>query len=283
MKVGPVLAGVVAFLLFLGLQTPTAVGAPGSRIIATSGAMQLEGAAGGGIVPWALIAGYGSDTEWGGAAFHTRVGVDDFDVQSTGAAVGFMNRVEIGVAQQNIDVRPLDLSLGQDIVSAKVRVSGDLIYGQWPQLSAGLQYKRQQDFAVPALLGANDNSGIDYYLAASKLWLGGLAGYNLFTNVTLRNTEANQGGLLGFGGARGGRDWQVEASAAAFFNYHWAAGVEYRQKPDLLGIGEEDWRDAFIAWFPSKRFAVIAAYADLGNIAGLPDQSGWYLSLQVSQ
>jgi hypothetical protein len=265
------------------LVSPGALSEPGSRIIATSGAMQLEGTSGGGIVPWALIAGYGSDTEWGGAAFHTRVSVDDFDVQSTGAAIGFRNRVEISVAQQNIDVRPLDLSLGQDIVGAKVRLVGDLIYSPWPQISAGLQYKRQQDFAVPALLGAADNSSTDYYLAASKLWLGGLAGYNLFANMTLRSTEANQGGLLGFGGPDGGRDWQFEASAAAFFNYNWAAGIEFRQKPDLLGIGEEDWRDAFVAWFPSKRFAVVAAYADLGNIAGLPDQSGWYLSVQVNQ
>lgn len=283
MRVGSGLTGALMLSVIAALLPAGVIAAPGSRIIATSGAMQIEGSAGGGIVPWALIAGYGSDTEWGGAAFHTRVSVDDFEVRSSGAAVGFRNRLEIGVAQQTIDVRPLDLSLGQDIVSAKVRLSGDLIYGPLPQLSAGLQYKRQQDFAVPAQLGAADNSSTDYYLSASKLWLGGLAGYNLLANMTLRNTEANQGGLLGFGGGNGGRDWQLEGSAAAFLNYHWAVGVEYRQKPDLLGIGEEDWRDAFVAWFPNKRLAVVAAYADLGNIAGLPDQSGWYLSLQVSQ
>ena len=84
---------------------------PGSRILATSGAMQFEGSAGGGIVPWAVIAGYGSDTEIGGAAYYTAIGLDDFSVWSTGAAVGLYNRLEISVARQHLDVLPLGLDI----------------------------------------------------------------------------------------------------------------------------------------------------------------------------
>ena len=62
-----------------------------------------------------------------------------------------------------------------------------------------------------------------------------------------------------------------------------AVGVEYRQKPDNLGFArEDDWHDAFVAWFPNKHVALVAAYADLGSIAGLDGQRGGYVSLQVS-
>ena len=63
-------------------------------------------------------------------------------------------------------------------------------------------------------------------------------------------------------------------------NRHLAFGIEYRQKPDNLSFArEEDWNDVFIAWFPNKHINVTAAWADLGDIAGVKDQQGWYLSL----
>ena len=36
------------------------------RLLATGGATSLEGQAGGGIVPWAVLAGYAEEGEWGG-------------------------------------------------------------------------------------------------------------------------------------------------------------------------------------------------------------------------
>ena len=41
----------------------------GSRIIATGGASSIEGSAGGGIVPWAVLNGYASSDEWAATAF----------------------------------------------------------------------------------------------------------------------------------------------------------------------------------------------------------------------
>ena len=148
----------------------------------------------------------------------------------------------------------------------------------------GLQHKRNRDFTVPELLGATDDSGTDYYASATKLWLGSAFGYNLLTNATIRHTEANQTGFLGFGSTQGDTgEWLFEGSAAVFINARWAVGLDYRQKPDQLGLGEDDWADAFVAWFPNKQVAVVAAYAELGDIAGLPAQNGWYLSLQLTQ
>ncbi|MFQ3230312.1 MAG: hypothetical protein ACI9DO_001684, partial [Reinekea sp.] len=48
-----------------------------SKILATSALSTIEGAAGGGIVPWAVIGGYGSEGEWGAAASAGGVQVTD--------------------------------------------------------------------------------------------------------------------------------------------------------------------------------------------------------------
>lgn len=261
------------------------------RLLATGGATQIEGAAGGGLVPWAVIAGYGTREQHGGTAFYSRVDTGDFALDSFGVAYGFGNRLELSLARQRFDLGALQRQLGlpvgvfhQDVFGAKLRLAGDLVYTAMPQISLGVQYKRHRDFAIPRTVGARDDHGTDIYIAVSKLFLAGAGGYNLLLNGTLRSTRANQIGLLGFGGDReAGRSLVLEASAAVFMGPHWAFGVEYRQKPDNLSFArEDDWRDVFVAWFPSKHVAVVAAWTDLGSIATLPDQRGGYLSLQVS-
>lgn len=256
-----------------------------SKILATGGATQLEGQAGGGIVPWAVISGYGDHGEWGGAVAYTRVNVDDFGLDVGSVSIGILDRIELSYSRQSLDVKPLGIEIEQDIVGGKFRLAGDLIYNAMPLLTLGAQYKKNRDFLVPSLVGANDDSGVDLYLAGAKLWLGGLAGRNVFANGTLRYTEANQIGLLGFG-SNGGSDYslQFEGSAGIFLTRQIALGVEYRQKPDnLAAVKEDDWYDLWLAWFPNKRVSLVAAYSDLGSIAGLPDQSGWYLSIEISE
>jgi hypothetical protein len=75
----------------------------------------------------------------------------------------------------------------------------------------------------------------------------------------------------------------AELSAAVFPTDEIVAGAEFRQKPDNLGAsGEDDYWDLFGVWFPTEHFSVTAAYTDLGRIAMMPGQHGWYLSLQGS-
>lgn len=280
-----------ALVLLLGLAATPAMASSG-RLLATGGASTIEGSAGGGIVPWAVIAGYATEDEWGGAAFATRVEVDDYALDSAGVAVGWRNRLELSYARQRFELPTLAAALAlpvdrfrQDVFGAKLRLFGDLVYTTLPQVSLSIQHKRQRDFLVPSLVGAVDDRDTDWLLGASKLFLAGAGGRNLLLSGNLRWTRANQTGLLGFGGDRcRARELVTEASAALLLDRHWALGVEYRQKPDNLGFArEDDWRDAFVAWFPNKRIAVVAAWADLGDIATLRDQRGWYLSLQVSQ
>lgn len=249
------------------------------KILATPGVSQVEGAAGGGLVPWAQLAGYATEDELAISGFCTRTNLDNFKLASCGMQANFYDRLELSFAKQAFDVVPLSLTLKQDIVGAKIRLYGDIVYSNWPQLSIGLQHKTLKTPDVGFSLGARDDTGTDIYLAASKLHLGLIAGYNLLWNASFRYTEANEMGLLGFGGAKGNGTITTELSAAVLFNKHLAMGIEYRQKPDNLGLKEDDWRDIFVAWFPNKHMSVTAAYVSLGTIAGLENQSGWYLSL----
>ena len=164
------------------------------------------------------------------------------------------------------------------MLGAKYRLAGDLVYGRLPQFSLGLQLKRQRDAGQRQALGSSRARGADVYLAASRLLLDGPWHRNLLLNATLRSTDAHQGGLLGFGG---GRSLQLEAAAALLPNPHLAFGAEYRSKPDTLpGLREDDWWDLFAAWFPNKRWTLVLGYADLGTVAGLPNQRGSYFSLK---
>jgi len=259
---------------------------PGGRLLATGGASTVEGAAGGGLVPWATLAGYAERDEVGGALAATAVVLPDYDLRSASAAVTFHNRIELSVAKQRFDADAAvpGTTLEQDVFGVKLRLGGDLVYGRLPQLSVGVQLKHNAEFEVPALVGARSDTGVDLYVSTTRLWLAGPFGRSAFVNGTVRATRANQLGLLGFGGDRNG-DYRVvgEASAGLFLNRRWAIGMEYRQKPDNLGFApEDDWMDAFVGWFPDKRFSVVAAWSDLGSIAGLDDQRSAYLSLQFS-
>jgi len=261
-------------LLVMSLQSVA-----GGKILATPGVSTVEGSAGGGLVPWAQLAGYATEDEISGSGFCSRALVDDFKLNVCGAQLNIMDRVELSYAEQVFDVDPLALELEQSIIGAKIRLYGDLVYSAWPQVSAGLQHKKLDTPAVPFTLGAKDDKGTDVYLAASKLHLGAAFGYNVLWNLTARYTQANQMGLLGFGANGKGREVQFETSAAILFHKSLAVGLEYREKPDNLGLGEDDWRDVFVAWFPNKHVSVTAALIDLGSIAGIEDQKGWYASV----
>lgn len=266
-------------------------GANEGRLLATGGATSLEGAAGGGITPWAVLSGYGERGEWGADAFATRVETGDYRLDVTGIAASFDNRVELSYARQRFDLGNLARSLSlpenhisQDVFGVKVRLFGDLIFDQLPQVSLGIQYKKNQDFLIPSLVGAERQDDTEGYLTASRLFLGGAFGYNLLINGGLRYSRANELGILGFGGdRRDKRSVLKEGSIALLLDRDWAVGVEYREKPDNLSFaGESDWADLFVGYFPNKHLAIVLAYARLGEIATLDNQNGAYLSVQGS-
>ncbi len=270
---------VKCLLLGLFLSSSFSGLASDGKLLATPGVSQIEGSGGGGIVPWAQLAGYASEDEFSVNGFCSRADVTDYTLDVCGAQVNLFNRVELSYAQQRFDVPALDTEIEQSITGAKIRLYGDIVYSDWPQLSVGIQHKSLDDGAVATLVGAQDTSGTDYYLAASKLHLGAVGGLNWFWNVTTRYSEANQLGLLGYGGANDDAKILFEGSTAVFLSRSVAVGIEYRQKSNNLNLGEQDWKDLFVAWMPNKHVSVTAAYLDLGSIAGASDQTGWYLSV----
>ena len=262
----------------------------GGKLLLTAGVSQVEGAAGGGLTPWAVIGGYGTDGQFGGSAFLTRVDVGDYHLDTVGALVGLHDRVELSIARQRFNTEKVGGLLGlgdgftlqQDIVGIKVRVAGDAVLDSdraMPQIAIGAQYKRNDQGAVLDFIGAESDSGTDVYVSATKLMLA----HGLLLNGTLRFTKANQIGILGFGGDRhDGYRPQLELSAAYLLTRTLAIGAEYRTKPDNLSIaGEDDWKDVFIAWAPNRRVSLTVAYVDLGNIVIRDHQRGVYASLQV--
>ncbi|WP_075258693.1 DUF3034 family protein [Herbaspirillum camelliae] len=264
-----------------------------AKLTATGGVIQVEGAGGGGLTPWALITGYGSRDSYGANAHYTYLATQDYTLTSYGVAVGILDRLELSAAKQEFygSVAPLnDLKITQDIFGIKLKLAGDAVYDQdrWlPQIAAGVMFKRNNGIgglgAVTSVkqLGAASDAGIDYYLAATKL----LLAQSLLLNGTVRLTKANQMGLLGFGGDRGDRYQAMgEFSAAYLVRRDLALGVEYRMKPrNLAADPEKDYYDAFLAWFPSKNLSLTLAYVALGDITvyNPKRQRGVYLSLQA--
>jgi hypothetical protein len=260
------------------------------KLLLTGGVSQLEGAAGGGLTPWAVIGGYGTGDQIGANAFYTHVSVQDYHLDGAGALIGLLDRIELSVAQQRFDTEQVGEALGlghgftfrQNIIGLKVKVAGDAVLEQdsWlPQISVGAQFKQNDRGAVLAAIGAKDDQGVDLYVSATKLYLS----QSILANVTLRFTKANQIGILGFGGDRNNSyKPQLEGSVAWLLSRNLAIGAEYRMKPDNLGIAaEDDWFDAFIAWAPSKHVSLTLAYADLGNIVIKDRQRGLYASVQI--
>lgn len=284
------------------------------KLLLTGGVSTIAGSAGGGLTPWAVIGTNATEGEVGASAYLTHAATQDYALTGYGVAVGIHDRVELSLARQDFDaspsialngIAPFGITPGQhikmDVVGVKVRVAGDAVLDSdnWmPQIAVGLEHKRVHPGSLQSVLSflGTKTNGTDVYASATKL----LLDKSLLLNATLRSTNANQNGLLGFGAAAPGkksRSLQPEFSAAYLLNKNLAVGAEYRFKPNNLqslgaaaGLGaalrEDDWKDIFIAWAPSKNLLLTLAWVDLGRIVpGITNgrkQTGYYLSAQVA-
>ncbi|MBC7415564.1 MAG: DUF3034 family protein [Herminiimonas sp.] len=265
------------------------------KLIATGGVSQVEGAGGGGLTPWALITGYGTRDSYGANVHLTTLHTADYGLKTAGVAVGMADRFEVSLAIQEFkgSKAPLDqLDLKVDTVGIKLKLAGDAVYDQdrvLPQIAVGAMFKRTHGVGgLGALgvtnvkqLGATSDHGIDYYVAATKIFLD----QSLLVNLTLRASKANQFGLLGYGGDQNDRYRPLlEGAVAYLINRRTVAGIEYRMKPHNLSVDKEkDAYDAFVAYFPTKNLSITAAYVALGDITVFNPkrQNGYYLSLQA--
>ncbi len=263
----------------------------GGKLLLTGGVSSVEGAAGGGLASWALIAGDETDAGIGGGAHASIVALDDFTLTSMGAKIGFFDRLELSYARQRFDTRDAGATLGlgrgymlgQHVMGAKLRLIGDAVYDQdrlVPQISVGVSHKIADKPTLIKALGGGSRSGTEFYLAATKV----LLAQSLVVDATARLTNANQTGLLGFGGDRqSSRTVQFEGSLGWLASRRLLIGGEYRTKPDNLGFASEGnaW-DLFAAYAINRHLSATAAFVDMGAIATFKRQRGAYLSLQTS-
>jgi Protein of unknown function (DUF3034) len=279
------------------------------KLLLTGGVSTVDGAAGGGLTPWAVIGSLATEGEIGFTAHATRVNTRDYGLTTYGAALGWNERVELSLAKQDFDTGITGTLLGapglrlkQDIVGIKVRVAGDAVLDSdslMPAIAVGVQSKRLGSTALDPTLSAlgAKRSGTDFYVSATKLFLA----QGILVNGTLRATKANQNGLLGFGATLGGakNSYEVlpEISVAMLLRRDLAVGVEYRKMSNRLqvagnaaglgdGLRSSGWKDVFIAWQPVKHLSLTLAYVDLGQIVPTTTakrrQTGTYLSAQVA-
>ena len=251
------------------------------RIKGTGGVSSIGGAGGGGLIPWATLTSHATQEEIGVSGFVTTSDVDDFTLDVAGAAINFHDRFELSYARQNFTIKANHAKISQDTAGIKYRLAGDLIYGNVPQVTLGAEYNSLRDPATALAVGAEEPDGTDFYISAARAWIDGVGNRTSMLNVNVRHSESNQYGLLGYGGDDMGSRLHLEVAAAVFFTRSLVAGAEYRHKSDNLGALQEDSAtDIFIAWLPSKHLSFTAAYVDLGEIAGAPDQTGFYFSIQ---
>jgi hypothetical protein len=286
---------------WLGLAAVAACMAPklahaGDRLLGTWGVSSVDGAGGGGLVPWATITGTGSSNQNGASAYATRLKTQGgYELKVAGAAVGIKDQVELSMARWSFklsDVKP-GKALDMSVLGAKFKVSGDAVYDQdrWtPQVSVGAEFKQVDDATLVKALGAMSTSDIEVYATATKLWLGLAGGRNVIATTAARLTRANQFGLVGFGGpGREQHKLRLEGSLGLMLRDDLVLGAEYRMKPNNLAVSaataayrEEDAWDLFLAWFPCRGGSLTLAWVNLGNIVGKENQAGWYLSGQAA-
>lgn len=263
---------------------------PSGKLLLTDGVAAVEGEGGGGLAAWGVIAGGATVDGIGARAHATYVSLPDFDLATAGVSVGVFDRVELSYARQRFDTGKAGAALGlgrgftfdQHVFGAKVKLMGDAVYDQdrWlPQVSAGVQYKSNDRTAIVHAVGARHDDGVDVYIAVTKLFLA----QSILLSGAVRATQANQFGLLGFGGdRRSGYSAQFEGSVAYQLSRRLVVGAELRTKPDALRFAPEgDAYDVFGAYAFSKFLSLTVAYVDLGPIATFSSQRGAYLSLQA--
>lgn len=138
-----------ALALFL---VAAAAHADTGKLLLTGGVSSIDGAAGGGLTPWALTGSYATNAQLGGTAHATRVRTHDYGLTIAGVAASYSDRFELSLAQQDFDTGATGAALGlpglrlkQDIAGAKLRIFGEAILDSdtWvPQVALGVQAKR---------------------------------------------------------------------------------------------------------------------------------------------
>ncbi len=228
------------------------------KVFLTGGVFTIDGAGGGGAVPWATITGYESRDGINGGIGFTYVALPNYDLNFLGAAVGFFDLFELSYVNTKlstdlpvVDVAalavealnlgpklgldPYNSQLHMETYGAKLRLFGDAIYtadSYLPQTALGVLYKVNSTQEFVHTLGADKTKDYELYLAFTKVFFR----VNTLLNFTVRYTSANETGLTGFGHCDGfgndrscsnHKDFRYEGSLAYLLQKNFAIGGEF--------------------------------------------------------
>lgn len=230
------------------------------KVLLTGGVFTVDGAGGGGAVPWATITGYESRDGVNGGVGFTHANLPALQLNVIGGAVGFYDRFELSYATHrlslslpNLDTvalaaeaagmdlgtNPWNNTIKMDVYGAKLRLFGDAVYtsDSWiPQVAVGGLYKENKNEEFVHTLGADKAKDWEAYVAATKVFFP----ISTLVNVTARYTAANQIGLTGFGSCdedgncESDKEVRFELSVAHLLAKNTAIGFEYQQHGDNL-------------------------------------------------
>ena len=284
----------------------TGMGAVACMLAATgaqAAVTNIDGQAGGGLVPWALLSS-------GPTVAITHIGTQNLGINSLAINTSFANRVEVSYARNMLSITGASGALAGAVgtnttdhvdnygIKVKLNDMGDSM----PQFALGAVYKKtggnlMDNVLNPAAGFGINNSSTDVYGAASKIV--NIGGKNVLLNGVLRATKGNQLGLLGFGGgntvgASTGYKIEPELSAEVFAADNVVVGAEYRKEPNYTVAGtaqetvlhQNSAYDLHIVYVANKNFTLTAAYVDLGMVApgviNYNRQNGMFLQGQVN-
>ncbi|MGB0219932.1 MAG: DUF3034 family protein [Sinimarinibacterium flocculans] len=269
------------------------------KVFLTGGVFTVDGAGGGGAVPWATITGYETRDGINGGAGFTYANLPALQLTVFGASVGFFDRFELSYAQHdlslnlsnldtvalaaeaaglNLGTNPWNSTLKMDVYGAKLRLFGDAVYtsDSWiPQTAVGFLWKENSSEDLVNTLGAADSEDWEAYAAFTKVFFR----YSTLVNFTARYTSANQIGLTGFGYCDGttcenDKEFRFEASVAHLVAKNTAIGFEYQQHGDNL-----DGRSVNIGDLDLSGLTNLLGGVGLGGLAGSLEQkkeSDWW-------
>lgn len=255
------------------------------KVLLTGGVFTVDGAGGGGAVPWATISGYETRDGINGSAGFTYVNLPALQVSFYGANIGFYDRLELyyttarlslnlpnlqtvalaaGALGLDIGTDPWNSTLQMDTYGAKLRLFGDAVYtsDSWiPQVAIGALYKDNSSKALVHTLGANKTKDYEVFLSATKIFFP----ISTLVNVGARYTSANEIGLTGFGQCSGAgaskvcsndKEVRMEVSVAHLVAKNTAIGFEWQQHGDNL-----DGKSVTVAGLPLEGLAEVLGTA----------------------
>jgi len=264
------------------------------KVFLTGGVFTVDGAGGGGAVPWATITGYETRDGINGGVAYTYANLPALQLNVFGGAVGFYDRFELSYATHKLSLNlsnldtvalvaelagldigtdPWNSTLQMDVYGAKLRLFGDAVYtsDSWiPQVAIGGLYKENKSKELIRTLGANKSKDWEAYIAATKVFFP----LSTLVNVTARYTSANEIGLTGFGECDGtdcsnDKEIRWEASIAHLLTKNTAIGAEYQQHGSNL-----DGKSVTIAGLPLEGLTNLLG-ADISDALTQEKEGDW--------